>query len=275
MKRLHDLDRNLNKLGLRAPSQQQKFLHLASKATDKQFAKWTKDQDLLRRMHSYQELADLMVERVEVSVALKYLLMNRGIATSKTRTRRYQSKDSAGTSATEGVSTPSQPSGSKAPKPNERGDLKSSLKAPGIFFGELRRSEIGEKPKGTGKSGGKGRGKGSAGGRGTGKFRLLDAETLTAEFKVSIQCKHCGKMRRNSDHWFKYLREHRFQSLNAFLKQQGFSEQDIMKVLPEMKNRPNFSNDKPLKLAAKPKPAVQPAIVSSEEAEDPAAKKRK
>ena len=48
-----------------------------------------------------------------------------------------------------------------------------------------------------------------------------------------------------------------------------------MKVLSEMNNQPDFANDKPGKLAPKPKLAAKPAPVSSEESEDPAAKKRK
>ena len=128
-KLLHDLNRNLNKLSPMALSEQHKLLHLACKINDKQFAEWTKDQDLFRRMHSYHKLADLMVKRAELSVGIKNLAMNRGIATGKTSTSRYHSKDLAGTSFTEGASTSSQPSGSKASKPNEKGDLESSLKA--------------------------------------------------------------------------------------------------------------------------------------------------
>ena len=53
-----------------------KLLHLPSKINDKQFAEWTKDQDLFKRMHTYQELADLTVERAELSVELKHLAIN-------------------------------------------------------------------------------------------------------------------------------------------------------------------------------------------------------
>ena len=87
-KLLHDLDRNFNKLSSGALSEQQKVLHLASKINDKQFAEWTKDQDLFRRMHTYQELADLMVERAELSLVLKHLAMKRGIAAGKASTNR-------------------------------------------------------------------------------------------------------------------------------------------------------------------------------------------
>ena len=60
-KSLHDLDRNFNKLSTGALSEQQKLLHLASKINDKQLDEWTKDQGLFSWMHTYQELADLMV----------------------------------------------------------------------------------------------------------------------------------------------------------------------------------------------------------------------
>ena len=71
---LHDLNQNLNKLSPGALSEQNKLLHLASKINDKQSAEPIKDQDLFRRMHMYQELADLMVEHAGLSVGLKHLL---------------------------------------------------------------------------------------------------------------------------------------------------------------------------------------------------------
>ena len=76
-----------------------------------------------------------------------------------------------------------------------------------------------------------------------------------------------------SDHCLKYQKQ-RFERLKAFLKQKGFSKEDAMKVLSEMKNRPELANDKPGKPAAKPKPAAKAAPVSTEEDEDPAAKMR-
>ena len=48
-----------------------------------------------------------------------------------------------------------------------------------------------------------------------------------------------------------------------------------MKVLSEMKNRPEFANKTPGKPTARPKPAAKLAPVNSEESKDPAAKKRK
>ena len=97
-KLLHDLDRNLNKLSPGALSEQQKLLHLASKINRKQLAEWTKDQDWFRRMHTYHELADLMVEHAELSMGLQRLAMNRRIGTGKASTNRYhaKSKDSEG-----------------------------------------------------------------------------------------------------------------------------------------------------------------------------------
>ena len=54
-----------------------------------------------------------------------------------------------------------------------------------------------------------------------------------------------------------------------------YSEDDAMKMLSEMKNRLEFVNVKPGKLAAKPKPATNLAPNSFEEGDDPATKKRK
>ena len=164
-KLLHDLDRNSNKLSPGALTEHQKMLHLASEINDKQLAEWTKDQDLFRRMHTCQELADLTVERAELSVGLKHLAMNRGIATGKASANRYpaKNKDLEGTSCTELASNSSQPSSSKGSK-----DLESSLKTLDDIVAELRVSETKEKGKGRGK-GGKGCGKGSGGGRGTRK----------------------------------------------------------------------------------------------------------
>ena len=268
---LHDLDGNLNKLSPGGLSEQQKSLHVASEINDKQFAEWTKHQDIFRRMHTYQELADLIVERAESSVGLKHLAMDRGIATGKASANRYHAKkeDSEGTSSTEGASNLSQLSGPKGPN-----DLESSLKTLDNIVAELRVSETRREGKGRGK-GGKGCGKGSSGGRGTGRSPLLDAETLIAEFKAKIECKHCGKTSHFSDYCFKYQKQHPFEKLKAFLTQQGFSEEDAMKVLSEMKNRPECANDKPGNPAGKPKPAAKRAPVSSEESEDCAAKKRK
>ena len=217
-KLLHDLDRNLNKLSPRALSEQQKLLHLASKINDKQSAEWTKEQDPFRQMHAYQEPANLMAQGAELLVGLKQLTMNRGIATGKASTNRYhaKNKDSEGTSSTEVASNLSQPSSSKGSE-----DLKTSLMTLGNIVAELRVSETGEKGKGRGK-GGKGGGKGSDGGRGTGESRLLDADTLIAESKARIQCKHCGKTNHYSYHCFKYQKQQRYERLKAFLKQQGF-----------------------------------------------------
>ena len=50
---LHDLHRNVNKLSPGALFEQQKLLHLASKINDKQFAEWTKDQDLFILIRSW------------------------------------------------------------------------------------------------------------------------------------------------------------------------------------------------------------------------------
>ena len=269
---LHDLDRNLNMLSPGALNEQGKLLHLASQINDRQLAEWTNDGELFRRMHMKEELADLMVERSELSVGLKHLAINRGIATGKASTNRYhaKNKESEGTPSREVASNSSQPSSSKGSK-----DLETSLKTPENIVAELRVSERGEKGKGIGK-GGKGRlrGKGSGGGRGTGKSPSFNADTLIAEFKARIQCKHCGKTSHYSDHGFKYQKQQRFERLKAFLKQQGFSEEDATKVMCEMKNRPKFANDKPGKPAPKSKPAAKPAPVSTEEGEDPAAKKR-
>ena len=168
-------------------------------------------------------------------MGLKQLAINRGIATGKTSTSRYHSKDSAGTSSTDGASTFSQASGSNASKPSEKGDLESSLKAFENIVAELRVSETGEKGKDRGKGGRKGLGKGSDGGRGIGKSRLLDTQTLIAEFIARIRCKHYGKTSRYSDHCFKSRKQQRFERLKAFVKQQGISEEDAMKVLAEMK----------------------------------------
>ena len=188
-KLLHDLGQNLNKRSPWGLSEHQKLLHLASEINDRQFAEWTKDQDLFRRMHTCQKLADLTVERPELSVGLKHPAMNRGIATGKASTNRYpaKTKNLEGTSCTELASDPSQPSSSKGSK-----DLESSLKTLEDIVAELRVSETKEKGKGRGK-GGKGCGKGSGGGHGTRKSGLLDAATLNAEFEASIHCKHCGK----------------------------------------------------------------------------------
>ena len=181
-KRLHDLDWNLNNLGPGALSGQQKLLHLASRINDKHFADWTKNQDLFRRMCTYQELANLMVERAELSLVLKHLVMSGGIATGKASTHRYHAKNkySGGMSLTEVDSNSPQPSSSKGSK-----GLESSLKTLENIVAELRASDTGEKGKGRGK-GSKSIGKGSGGGRGTGKSRLLDAETLIAEFKARL-----------------------------------------------------------------------------------------
>ena len=167
-KLLQHLDLDLNKLSPGALSEQQKLLYLASKINDKQFAEWTKDQDLSRRMHTYQDLADLMVQRVELSAGLKHLAMNRGIATGKVNSNRYHAKneDSEGTSSTKVASNSSQPPSSKRFK-----DLETSLKMLENILAELGVSETGEMSKGRGK-GGKGRGKGSGGGHGNGKSPL-------------------------------------------------------------------------------------------------------
>ena len=156
-------------------------------------------------------------------MGLKHLPMNRGIARGKATRNRYHAKneDSKGTSSTEGASNSSQLSDSKGSK-----DLDSSLRTPENIVAELRVSETGGKGKRRGK-GGKGCGKGSAvvlGG--------LDAETLIAEFKSRIQCKHCGKTSQYSDSCFKYEKRQRSERLKAFLKQQG-SEEYAMKVLSE------------------------------------------
>ena len=87
-KLFHDLNQQMNKLS----PEQRKLLHLAFQFNDKQFAEWTKDRDLFQRMHSYPELVDLMVKRAELSVGLKHLAMNRGIATGKMCTSRDHSK---------------------------------------------------------------------------------------------------------------------------------------------------------------------------------------
>ena len=138
----------------------------------------------------------------------------------------------------------------------------------------LHISETCEKGKGTGK-GGRCRGKGLGGGRGTGKFPLLDAETVIAEFKARIQCKHCGKTSHYSDHCFTYQKQHWSERNRALLRQQGLSEEDAMKVLSEMNKSPQFANNKAGQPAAKPKLAAKRNALSLEESEDAAAKKRK
>ena len=77
-KPLHNLDVNLNKLNPGDLSGQQTVLQLVSKINDKQFAEWTKYPDLSEWMHLYQELADVMVERRELSLTLKHVAINRG-----------------------------------------------------------------------------------------------------------------------------------------------------------------------------------------------------
>ena len=98
---------------------------------------------------------------------------------------------------------------------------------------------------------------------------------MIVEFKARIPCKHCGKRSHYSDHCFKYQKQQQFERLKVFLKHQGFSEEDARKILSEMRNRPEFANDKPVKPAAKPKSAIKPAPFCTEKDEDPAAKKRK
>ena len=96
-----------------------------------------------------------------------------------------------------------------------------------------------------------------------------------AGLKARIQCKHCWTMSHYSDHGFKYQRQQQFERLKAFRKQQVFSEEDAIKVLSVKKNRPEFANNRPGRPAAKPKSAANQRPVSSEEIEDPAAKKGK
>ena len=91
-KLLHDLDRQKNKLNYGALSEQQKLCHLTSKVNDKQFANWTKDRHLFTRMHSYHQSIHLLVERAELSVGLKRLAMNQGIATGIMSTSRYTTR---------------------------------------------------------------------------------------------------------------------------------------------------------------------------------------
>ena len=181
--------------------------------------------------------------------------MNRGIATGKASMNRYhaKSKDSEGISSTELASTrPSSPA-PRAPRTLTHLSRRCRVL---LQSSENRKQE--KKGKERGKSG-KGRSKGLAGRLGTGKPRLLDAGTLIDHY---------------SDPCFKYQKQQRFERLKAFLKQQGSSEEDAMKVLSKMKNCPQFADNKPSKPAAKLKPAAKPAPVKLEEREDPAATKR-
>ena len=104
-KPFHDLDQNSNNLSCEALREQQNLLHLASQINDKEFAGCTDAQDLFRWMHSYQQLADPMVELAELSRRVKHLAMNQGIATGKTSINRTHAnnQESESTPATEGA----------------------------------------------------------------------------------------------------------------------------------------------------------------------------
>ena len=86
--------------------------------------------------------------------------------------------------------------------------------------------------KGDGRGGGKGKGKGGKGGKGK-----LNPDTLIAEFKARIQCKHCGKTDHYSDHCFGIQRKQKDERLNTFLIQSGHSEEAAQRAVEDAKKK--------------------------------------
>ena len=53
----------------------------------------------------------------------------------------------------------------------------------------------------------------------------MDLNTLTAEFKARVQCKHCGKTNHYSDHCFAIQTKQKEDRVKTFLIQSGLSEE--------------------------------------------------
>ena len=258
VKLLETLERLFDKLNAGVMTEERKLMELSSKVNDKLFVEWTKDDKVFARRHSYGSLKDLMKERTQLSVGFKHFAASRGSTSGRTASSRYQEEQRDMEKDTSFSGGPS--SGSSAPK----ADISELLSQCHSMIAELRVS-VGE---GKGDEGGKGSGKGKGPGRGKGQGRRggkaqMDPNTLFAEFKAGIQCKHCGKTNHYSDHCFEIQRKQKEDRLKTFLIQSGLSEEAAQKAVEDAKKKWKDQKQKGPKAGPRKKDASGPCAGSA------------
>ena len=212
VKLLETLERLFDKLNPGVMTEERKLMELSSKINDKLFVQWTKDDNRFPKMHSYGSLEDVMKGCTQLSVGFKYLAAPRGSAFGRTASSRYQEKQRDNEKDSSFSRGPS--SGSSAPKSDITellSQCQSMIAELGVSGKEGKGNKGGE---GSGKGKGRGRRKGQGGRGGKGQ---LDPNTLIAEFKAGIQCKHCGKTNHYRDHSFEIQRKQKEDRLKSFL----------------------------------------------------------
>ena len=91
----------------------------------------------------------------------------------------------------------------------------------------------------------------------------MDPNALFAEFKASIQCKHCGKMNHYSEHCFEIQRKQKEDQLKTFLIQSGLSEQAAQKAREDDKKKWKDQKQKGPKAGPRKKDASGPSPASA------------
>ena len=258
VKLFETLERLFDKMNPGVMTEERKLMELSSKINDKLFVERTKDDNLFARMHSSGSLKDLMKERPQPSVGFKHLAASRGSAFGRTASSRYQEDQRDKEKDTSSSGGPL--SGSSAPKL----DITELLFPCHSIIAELRVSEKegkgdkGGKDSGKGKGRGRGKGQGGRGGKGQ-----LDSNALIAEFKARIQCKHCGKTNKYSDHCFEIQRKQKEDRLKTFLIPSSLSDEAAQKAVEDAKKKWKDQKQKEPKAGPGKEDASGPSAVSA------------